>query len=428
MDGETRHGVYTNLHAHFEAVPTIGEGDVNSFENLTPAIELYNTLIGMGRYEDAFIVFRDRLNDATLYRLSASRQRIEMLEMLFPDGTDNSPRLNNQSQQAFTLGALATAYDLNGQPGRAVPVQHKANEIDLGKGQEGSFAVGLANLSDTLRLNGALRKSEWAAYRALEIFRRLKDHFSEAVCLGILGLPLATRGEAEGSEQALRRSVGMLVKQNQQQSEGLGNAYLSQRAIWFGGYAEAFAFANRAWELAYVQKSERDFIKAARVHGEAALGMDDIVTADEWLHHALARARAVNFVEGELSALIALAELRRRQGDEKAALEFLDDVWEYAERGPYPQFHADALNVLAQIERDAGNIEAAKDAATKAYELAWCDGPPYAYHWGLEKAKKHLTELGVPFPDMPEFDETKFEPMPEVEIDPDDEFHVKDDG
>ena len=132
----------------------------------------------------------------------------------------------------------------------------------------------------------------------------------------------------------------------------------------------------------------------------------------------------MNLVEEELPALVALAELRRRQGDEKAAREFLDDVWEFAERGPYPLFHADALNVLAQIERDAGNTDKAIEAATKAYQLAWCDGPPYAYHWGLIKAQKHLEELGAPLPDMPAFDESKFEPMPEVEIDPEDEFHV----
>jgi hypothetical protein len=106
------------------------------------------------------------------------------------------------------------------------------------------------------------------------------------------------------------------------------------------------------------------------------------------------------------------------------AREFLGDAWEPAGRGPYPLFHADAFNVLAQIERDEGNTAAAAEAATKAYRLAWCDGPPFAYHWGLEKAKQHLKELGAPEPEMPPFDESKFEPMPEVEIDPDDEFHV----
>ena len=108
----------------------------------------------------------------------------------------------------------------------------------------------------------------------------------------------------------------------------------------------------------------------------------------------------------------------------------LDDVWERAEDGPYPLFHADALNMLARIERTAaalaqlGSAEAeqalaaAKKAALQAYEKAWCQGPPFAYAFGLYHAKKHLTELGVPFPDMPPYDDSLYEPMPEVEIDP----------
>ena len=40
----------------------------------------------------------------------------------------------------------------------------------------------------------------------------------------------------------------------------------------------------------------------------------------------------------------------------------------------------------------------------------------------LEKARKPLRELGAPEPEMPPFDASKFEPMPEVEINPPDEF------
>src|ERR1035438_2620285 len=46
----------------------------------------------------------------------------------------------------------------------------------------------------------------------------------------------------------------------------------------------------------------------------------------------------------------------------------------------------------------------------------WCDGPPFAYHFGLEKAKAHLAALGAPEPALPPFDESKYEPMPEIEI------------
>ena len=87
----------------------------------------------------------------------------------------------------------------------------------------------------------------------------------------------------------------------------------------------------------------------------------------------------------------------RSCGDNKTtsqpARELLDAVWEAAERGPYPLIHADAFNVLGQIELDEGKKDAAIEAAKKAYRLAWCDGPPFAYHWGLEKAKQHLKEL-----------------------------------
>jgi hypothetical protein len=40
----------------------------------------------------------------------------------------------------------------------------------------------------------------------------------------------------------------------------------------------------------------------------------------------------------------------------------------------------------------------------------------------LERARALLKELGAGEPEMPAFDASKFEPMPEVEIDPADEF------
>jgi hypothetical protein len=43
----------------------------------------------------------------------------------------------------------------------------------------------------------------------------------------------------------------------------------------------------------------------------------------------------------------------------------------------------------------------------------------------LEAARKHLRELGAPEPPMPPFDPSKFEPMPDVEINPKDEFYVE---
>ncbi len=425
---DTQQGVYASLHEHFEALPMISDWKkVNGLEDLTPAIELYNTLIGLGRHDDAYLAFRDQLENATLYRLSANRQRVELLEMLFPDGLDQLPRLNRPVWQGITLNALALTYQLRGQPGRASPLFRRYIAISSDTKDDLNLGIGLFNLSDALRVSGALCESETAVCHAMIIAREQGDRFREAVSLRWFGLTLAARGIENESEATLQRSLRIFEALSHR--EVSGNLDLAQRALWLGEFALVLSFASRGWELAHALNLEHDFIRAAELQGEAALGLNDFATADEWLHHALTRARTVNLVEEELAALVALAELRRRQGDVKAARELLDDVWEAAERGPYPLFHADACNVLAQIERDEGNQVKAVEAAMRAYRLAWCDGPPFAYHWGLEKARRHLRELGAAEPEMPPFDETKFEPMPEVEIDPEDEFHAgKSDG
>ena len=179
------------------------------------------------------------------------------------------------------------------------------------------------------------------ALQSLVIARKRGDPWAEARSLYYLGPTLAARGSKE-ADIFLRRGLRVLSVQENTEAEGVGNAYMAQLALWKVDYAATFQLANRAWELASVRRGERDFIRAARLQGTASLGLNDMAKADERLHHALTRARAVNLVEEELPALIALAELRRRQSDSGAAREFLDDVWESAERGPYPLFHADA--------------------------------------------------------------------------------------
>jgi tetratricopeptide (TPR) repeat protein len=438
LPDQTRTLVFISLHTHFEAVPQIEDWEqVNSLEDLTPAIELYNVLIGLGRYEDAILLFYKRIDDATLYRLSAGRQRVELLELLFPDGVDPLPRLKEPARQAFTLNALAQAYQLSGQPGRAAPLYRRACTVYTEMKRDDYLSTSLRNLSNALRPAGALRESEAAARRALVITREQSNGISEAGSLGVLGLTLAAQGVARESKLALQRSLRIFVAQSHIQAEGVANVYLAQRAFWLGEPATVRAAAGRAWELAVqLGRNEGDFIRAARLQGAALVQTCEVsetskvsaAKAEERLHHALSRARAVNFVEEELAALVALAELRRRQGQLQVARDLLVGVGEVAERGPYPLIHADACNVLAQIERDEGNQEKAVEAATQAYRLAWCDGPPFAYHWGLVTARQHLAALGAAEPSLPPFDESKHETMPEVEIDPKDEFHVGDVG
>ena len=423
-DAKNQHSVYTALEAHFEPMATPEWREVETLADLAPAIERYHTLISLRRYDDAFNLFSDRLTEAMHLRLAAHQELIACLERLFLGGVAELPALTNSRDQSRALDTLAVSYKVSGQPGRAVQLLQQANKIDERNNDNAYWAVGLQNLSRTLSEIGAFREAEGASRRAVLLDRKSAHEFREGISLGGLGHLLDLKGDHALAHVALYRSRNIFIEQDRPQLEGEISAYLADQSLWLDNAIEAGAWAELAWKHAAYERREQNFLEAALRQGRVALQVGDSARADERLHYVLSRARAINMVEFEIPALVAIAELEFKRGHTAQAGARLNDVWEAAERGPYPLHQADAYNVLANIAMAAGDTPAAIDAATKTYKAAWCDGPPYAYHWGLQKAKAHLAALGAPEPDMPPFDESKFEPLPEVEINPKDEYWV----
>ena len=161
LDVRARRDIYGVLHNYFDAVPRPPAWEkVESLEDLTAGIELFHTLIGLERYEDAYVVFHDHLSGAMLWRLIANRQRVELLERLFPDGVETLPRLTGAQRQSYTLNELALAYQFSGEPGRARLLFRRAGEIDERAKDGANLSVDLCNLSIALRLSGHLREAE----------------------------------------------------------------------------------------------------------------------------------------------------------------------------------------------------------------------------------------------------------------------------
>jgi tetratricopeptide (TPR) repeat protein len=419
LDKKGRFRVHQALCAYFQSLPPVQAAHVQGLEDVVPAIELYQALIGLGRYDDAWQVFRERLNTALHSLLSASQQQIGLLELLFPDGHGASPRLQSEEQKGWAIHALAEAYFYKGLPGMASELFRRV----LTSPACASRLVNAAwhDLSGSLFHSGQLHEAERAARHSLRLSHELADLFWEAVSLGYLFHPLRARNDEDHMRQAGTRSLRLFTKLRRTRCAGVAKALLADLALRQKDFTRAADLAAEAWGAAHLKRRERDFIRAARVQGAAAFGQGHLDTAAERLQCALKRARAVEFVEEELPSLIALATLHHEKGRTDEARELLNEVWEPAEAGPYPLFHADALNLLARIEHGTGCRDAATDAAARAYRKSWCDGPPYAYHWGLQDAKQLLAEVGASEPDLPAFDPSKYSPMPLVEIDPADD-------
>jgi tetratricopeptide (TPR) repeat protein len=423
-DVDDKRAVMTTLEQHFQSITIPDWESVNSLPDLTAAVERYHTLVELGRYEDAYALFYDRLDDATLYRLSAHNERISWLERLIPNGSVEEALVSNENTKASLISSLALSYSVSGQPSKSVKLLEQCINHEIAEGDARSYSINLCNLGVILDDVGSLAKASIAFSTSLISSRDDEDHLQEAISLRELGRHKYILSNGHEATEALMRSSKILEPYGQQQTTGLLYAYVAEYYLLLCDYHSARLYANRAWQLASIRKFEMDFIQFALLQGRSELGLNNILVANERLHHALARARASNVVEFELPILVALAELKLKQADLQASKGHLDEAWDGLERGPFRLVQADAFNVLAEAELAAGNRAAAVEAASNAFRASWCDGAPFGYGFGLAKARALLGALHAPEPELPPFDPSHFEPIPPVEINLKDEHWV----
>jgi tetratricopeptide (TPR) repeat protein len=388
------------LRQHFETLPAVDYGKVVCLDDLASAIELYHALIGLHRYDDAFMVFRSRLSDATLFRLNAIRERVQLLELLIPDGVGAVPRLSSARDQVWVMNNLAMAVELRGRPGSAAPLFQLAAEISMHAGDYRMQATSLNNLAYCLRLTGSLRASVVSARTALALSHVTHDLHQEGVSQCNLGIVATTCGDLTEADKAMWRAAEICQDRSTQQCEGYLSAYLAELSMYRDDPVTARTLADRAWELAAAQSIEVDFIRAARLQGLISLALGELEVAAERFDHALTRLASCELVEEQLLTLVAMARLLRRLHQPQQAWSLLSELWKMADQGPYPLIRTDALNLQAGLAREVGNHDEAVTAAGRAYALAWSDGPPFAYYWGLQEARRLLLELGSPEPEL----------------------------
>jgi len=169
---------HARLRDYFAAVPKPDK--VTRLEDLAPVIELYHHTVRTGQYDEAFTLFRDRLEKATYDHFGAYLLRIDLLCALFPEGENRLPHLKKDSDQAWTLNSLANSYSLSGQPRRAVPMYEASIDIDDRLGDKLNLAIDLENLSYMAQIHiGALRAGDVNLHRSIALCREIKNEFWE---------------------------------------------------------------------------------------------------------------------------------------------------------------------------------------------------------------------------------------------------------
>lgn len=396
-------GVHAQLVSHFEAVPKPQK--VQTLADLQPAIELYHHLARAGKFDEAFRLFKFRLEDKIYYQLGAYRTEIELLGALFGDQHSVTPTLHRVADQAETLSMLAISYSNVGQSQKATQVLELEIKLREKQSDKKNLAIGLGNLADDQMKLGQLSAAATNLRRRIDLCREIEDRLSEAIGHQELGRVLVYTGDGVGAAAELDTALEMFTADKKVQGQGINFAHRALSALLWRDAAASQSAAQEALRLADMHglgyPVERDYVSAYWLLGWAAWAGGQWDTAQTHLDEALRRCRAINLVELEPSILLAQARLARALAlslqpvaDLTQALTLAEEAHRIAERSGYRLDLAEIHNFLAHLALDSGDRALARSHAQQARDYAWCDGPPFAYQSALDEAERLLRQVG----------------------------------
>jgi tetratricopeptide (TPR) repeat protein len=441
-DEKRRKEAHVQLAMHFVDVMPVTNKNVKTLEDLAPVIELYHHTVRAGNLDEAVRLLQQRLVPNPLhYQFGAYQLMVELKRALFPDGEDKLPRLKKESDQAWTLNALANSYSLSGQPRRAVPLYKMQNVIREKTGDKKNLAIGLGAVAAAALLpTGALSAAERNLRRQIDLCHEIDKVFGEGAGHAELGRMLIYAGLFGEAEKEFPKAIKLFEKVNAVQYIGVVWSYCALRLLLMAREAvdssqltvdggqllvsrnqsqienlkSAIECAQRALELAdETAKTQypypRDYVRAYWLLGSAYLVNTELTLAEENLSKALNLCRQINSVDAEADILLALAQLSFDYGLSSSAqyrLQYFKDAQEKAsealvitERSGYVLQGADVNLFLATLslegigDQGVGNKEQARKYAEEALRLATCDGGEYKYKVAYDEAERFLENL-----------------------------------
>jgi len=400
-------GYYDRIARLFAAAPAPSLSPTPTFEELSPAIELFNALVRRRMYNEAYSVYKRRLRDA-LTKLVAAEQSIQLLREFLPTGLDSPLDTLEPYYRPAIWRQLAAAHIVSGQPCRAVALLEKATSAarairDLGPllASLGHLGIGYVTIGRLYAADECYRRMETAL--SSEKARSYREFNNKSVAETPLwhGLVLAVRGLVGDANESLERSTALATVHEAEEYKLVAVCLRARLAIWEEHPELGLTLSQQACSIAAAMGRKRDYIHALICQSSALCGLGRISEAETPAVEALEVSRELRYGSGEVRALVAMAALIWQQRETAPAKNWATQALHLAQSGGYRLELVDTYNLLAEIEDFSRNLTAAAVSSAKAYELAWCDGPPFAYRWGLARAKKHLLALKIPVPDLP---------------------------
>lgn len=420
-------GFYRKLSEDLRGFVKFKGEQVQSLIDLQPIIERFHHMVQSGSFDEACLLYIERLRHQLYFKLGAYQLAMELLQSLFPDGEDNLPRTKHTVIQPRIIHSLADTYSASGFSRRAIRLYERAIALFELEGDNDSLGFCLHSVSDDYHMLGQLALEEKTLMRQIEVSRRENANNWEGSAHKSLASLYAIEGEFKKAQSELN-SYSRSESPREKDSFTFGMIRRAERAMLMRNRKSALRFARAAvvssdqlnlrGEAYPLRSIEADlaFGKALVLAGRVSTfhsfrgSRNQRERAEKYLTRALVAARTINLVRAESEALLEFARLSfakaviEDKGEKKLqwlneAVEYANEAMEIADRCEYRVQQAEIHNVLAEIlgsgiqnDIPRTKLEAIKHAK-KAMTLSWCDEPPHYYKVAYDRAKDLLSQI-----------------------------------
>lgn len=429
LDFSDRQAIHIRLKKYFAGLPTIDK--VSSLADLSTIVECYHQTVRARQYQNALLIFSDKLIEPLHFRLGAYNVIVELLNELFSGPEGSVPLISEDAREilkpypyastwsdtisvatnarAWLLNAIALAYRLSGQPRRAVPLFIAANEINLRLCDNRSYASSLLNLAVCQWRIGQAWESEQNLKIHIALSLEMQDKSFEAVGRQEFGLRLAQRGLWKEAEEQFEAVLQLCEGDNRRESivcahRALMSLLRIRDASCTPDLVErvdanvanrALALAERSLTLvsyaAQTDHVQRNYVRANWLMGAASRICGNLVAAEFHLNEALSGCRSSNLLEFEADILLEIAKLRACEKRIETALTFAHEALAISQRSHYTLQEADVHLFLARAALASKDEEGALQHVKATQRLALCDGQPhYTYKVAYGEAEMLL--------------------------------------
>ncbi|MFE1574755.1 AfsR/SARP family transcriptional regulator [Streptomyces fradiae] len=266
--------------------------------------------------------------------------------------------------------ALAPYLHARGHVEDELGVLHKAVAAARRLGDPALEAAALTGMAAPYGHLGRVREGLECAREALALTERAGDRVGAAFCLGRIGMFHNALGRYESAIDALHRALVVLSRADAHDEESAVLAALGEAQAALGRHAEALQTSRLV--VLHGRRHGDAYGELAGLLGEASAyaGAGQLDMALDRLAEASGLARRTTTPDGHAPILVQYADVYRRQGRHREALQAGHTALQLLRRVRRPALTAAVHNVIGTVHRDRGDYERGEGHHQEARRLA----------------------------------------------------------